>query len=78
MLRRRGARGAPGGERAARVALGEAAAGRVADQPVVVPDRHREPEQRLQQAVQRRGGAEVVAAHHVGDPWAASSTTTAR
>ena len=39
----------------------------VADQPVVVPDRHRQVEQRLQQAVERRRLPEVGAADDVGD-----------
>ena len=39
----------------------------VADQPVVMPDRDRQAEQRLQQAVERRRREEVGAAHDVGD-----------
>ena len=64
---RGGAFGAEGGQRPGVVALGEAAAGRVADERVVVPDRDGQAEERLQQAVQRRGVAEVGAADDVGD-----------
>ncbi len=43
-----------------------------------MPDRDRQIEERLQQAVERGRLEEILAADDVGDPLVASSTTTAR